>query len=118
MKFLLWIMALLYACPLLAQTPAPTAASSIPVPPEALPWYGEMVLNLLGQFPDANGWLVVAFVALSAIIQAAVTVLQAVEDKTGKASKYMLPVNRLAMWAKKLLEWTNKPTLKKKRQDE
>jgi hypothetical protein len=99
--------------------PALEAANVIPDVPEQLPWWGEMLTRLLGQFPDINGWVIVGFVIISAVLNAAAAILKVVAAKTetDKDDKWLEMVNRLSVWAAQILEWINKPSVKGKPKD-
>lgn len=90
---------------------AQAAEDVIPDVPEQLPWWISVLQQFLGQFPDLNGWIVVFFVVISAIIGAAQKILSAIADKTetDKDDNWLKIVNRLSTWAEKILEWINTP---------
>lgn len=92
---------------------SPSPVVDVPAPPQELPWWGQMAKQLLGEFPEINGWLVFGFLILSTLIGAAEAVLKAIADKTGNetASKWLTPIGKVSLWLAKLLEWTNKPKL-------
>jgi hypothetical protein len=90
--------------------------SQVPDVPDN-PWWGPLISELVGKFPEVNSWLVIFFVVTSAMLGTATTVLSAIADKTetDKDNKALAIVGKLSKWAAALLGWVNKPTLKPKK---
>lgn len=93
----------------------PDPAHAIPAPPDQMPWWGDMAMRFLEQYPEVLAWLVVAFVVLSAILTAGETILKAIADKTetDADNKALAYVSKLARWASKIMGWINAPKIKR-----
>lgn len=82
-------------------------AQAMPAPPEEAPTWVNMLADLLGSFPDINGWLIAILMFLSFGLRGAAELLGFIAEKTetekdNKAAAYM---HKISLWASTLLGW-------------
>jgi len=96
---------------------AQDGVGTIPDVPDQLPWWAQVLVNILGRFPDINGWIVLGFVAVSTILTAASAILSLIAERTTETDvddKLLVIVNRLSLWTAAILRWLNAGSITKR----
>lgn len=90
-----------------ATTQVVSLAEKIPAPPEVMPWWFGMATDLMGQFPDVNGWLIAVMMFLSVVLRASAELMGFIANKTAsKADDQAHGVlTKAAAWTASLLGW-------------
>ncbi len=90
-----------------SQNASTDLASKIPEPPENAPWWLSMVTDLMGNFPDVNGWLIAVLLFLSVGLRATAELLGfiALKTDTDKDDKAAATLAKAALWSGSLLGW-------------
>lgn len=85
-----------------------------PLPPDKLPWYGEIVKYALGHFPEINGWFAAVMVFMMGSFRAVSELLGFIAAKTenktdDQIAKYLSDALR---WISAIVGWfgLGKPT--------
>lgn len=121
MRFILFIVLSVFAYPvasiIAADMPIEAAADpqvqvmalaeNLPAPPAEAPWWFGLVTEMMGNFPEVNGWLLAVMVFMSVVLRATADLLGFVSVKTqgkGDDKAYQL-VSKAALWAGVVLGW-------------
>jgi hypothetical protein len=80
---------------------------AIPEPPSAAPWYIEFLKNLLGQFPEVNGWIGAILIFLMSLMRGVAEIFAFIAAKTEskKDDEWALIVAKIARWASSIIGW-------------
>ena len=107
MKLFLLLLVVFGADTLIAQIEMVETVATIPLPPEAMPWYGVAVQKFMQNFPDINGWFMAVMGFLMVALRAAAELLSFIAAKTETKTddRIAKEVHRLFLWASKFVGW-------------
>lgn len=105
LAFFVMILFIVYIQPVFADTGVIDA--SIPLPPNELPWYGAAIAEALKTMPDINSWFLMIMGFLMASLRAIAELLGfiALKTESKKDDRIALEINRLSLWAAKIVGW-------------